>query len=156
MPKRGRGETKGEPNKKPSNTRANDQANRMERKRQHKGCVSYRAHKRHQPDGADFQQRVEQRNAHKEKRKQRRIISAAAKEVTEFASLPRYTSIKQHVKRRQALVEHYKEQKQRREEEAKRRKEEAKRRREERRAKTLTALMKRMSVNEYNHIYIRF
>jgi len=111
----------------------------MERKRHHNGCVDYRAHKRHLPDGADF---VKQRSARIRREK--------------------YTSIKQHVKRTEALAQHYAEQKQRSEEEAKRRQEEAKRRQEEakrrreERMEALEALMKRMSVNEYNHIYIRF
>ena len=149
MPKRGRGETKEASNKKQSNTRANDQANRMERKRHHNGCVDHRAHKRHQPDGADFQERVKQRSAHKKQIRRER-----------------YTSIKQHVKRKEALDKHYKEQKQRRQEEAKRRQEEAKQRRkknyeaaERRRQQALedlTSGMDQMSINEYNHIYIRF
>lgn len=142
MPKRGRGETKEQSNKKPSNTRANDQANRMERKRHHNGCVLQNPKRR-------------QTNNARQKIVQSRKKSAAAKEVIEFASLPRYTSIKQHVKRKEALDKHYAEQKQRSEEEAKRRQEEAKRRREER-MEALEARMKRMSINEYNHIYIRF
>ena len=129
----------------------------MERKRHHNGCVDHRAHKRHLTDGADF---VKQRSA--------RIRRE------------RYTSIKQHAKRTEALAQHYEEQKQRSEEEAKQRQEEAKQRQEEakrrqeeakqRRKKNyeaaerrrqqaledLTSGMDQMSVNEYNHIYIRF
>ena len=149
MPKRGRGETKEESNKKPSNTQANKYANRMDRKRRHNGFVG-QGPKRHQTNNA------------RQKIVQSRNISAAAKEVTEFAELPRYQSIGQHAKRREALRKHYEEQKQRSKEEAERRQEEAERRQEEaerrrkERMEALEAHMKQMSVNEYNHIYIRF